>query len=223
MSSVIQSSDSITETEKQLNEICITVLRHSISAEFSNAEKDEVYSMLRCILSSIVVLFSLLSTNSLGKLLFVPKEEIEETLEDLHAILDIPRDQTRPLRLHHPSFRDFLLDQQRCNDPNFWVDEKQAHQTLADRCIELMSTSLKQDICGLDAPGVLVAEVESSQVEQCLPPEVQYACLYWVEHLQKGDARLRDNDKVHQFLQTHLLHWLEALSWMQKCPKEFLR
>ncbi len=79
-----------------------------------------------------------------------------------------------------------------------------------------MSTSLKQDVCHLNSPGVLVTEVESGQVEQCLPPEVQYACLYWIEHLQKSGTRLHDDDQVHQFLQEHLLHWLEALGWMRK-------
>ena len=85
-----------------------------------------------------------------------------------------------------------------------------------------MSSSLKQDICGLDAPGVLVGEVDSSRVETCLPPEVQYACLYWIEHLQKSGGQLHDNDQVHQFLQTHFLHWLEALSWMRKMSEGIL-
>jgi hypothetical protein len=74
-----------------------------------------------------------------------------------------------------------------------------------------MSTSLKQDICGLSAPGVLVTDVKSSQVDELLPPEVQYACLYWVRHLQKSGEQLYNNDQVHQFLKVHLLHWLEAL------------
>jgi hypothetical protein len=60
------------------------------------------------------------------------------------------------------------------------------------------------------------ADMESSQVEQCIPPEVQYACLYWVQHLQKSGNQLYVDDQIHQFLQVHLLHWLEALSWMQK-------
>jgi hypothetical protein len=85
-----------------------------------------------------------------------------------------------------------------------------------------MSTSLKKDICGLCAPGVLMTDIESSQVEQCLPPEVQYACLYWIEHLQKGDAQFSDDDRIYQFLRTHLLHWLEALSLMQKISKGIL-
>jgi hypothetical protein len=210
------SSTSITAPEKHLNEIYITVLEHSISSNYTDEEKDELYSILRHILGSIVVLFSPLSADSLSRLLHVTKHDVNQTLEDLHAILDIPGDNARSLLLHHPSFRDFLLGKDRCGDPKFWVDEKQAHRTLADSCMRLMSTSLKQDICGLNASGVLFTDVESSRVDERLPPEVQYACLYWVKHLQKSGAQLYDNDQVHQFLQVHLLHWLEALSWTQK-------
>jgi hypothetical protein len=85
-----------------------------------------------------------------------------------------------------------------------------------------MATSLKQDICGVDAPGILVADVESSQVEYFLPSEVRYACLYWVQHLQKSGDKLQDSDQFHQFLQAHLLHWLEALSWMRKISEGIL-
>ena len=216
LSSVVRSSGSITEPEKHLNEIYIKVLKHSISAEFSDEEKKDVSDMLRCTLGSIAVLLSPLSIHALSGLLFVPKEEINETLEDFHAILDILEDQTPPLHLHHPSFRDFLLDKGRCTDPSFQVDGEQAHRVLAEKCIRIMSTSLKQDVCGLDAPGMLIINVENSRVEQCLPPEVQYASLYWVQHLQKSGAQLYDNDRVHQFLQVHFLHWLEALSWMRK-------
>ena len=171
--------------------------------------------MLRHVLGSIVILFSPLSADSLSRLLCTQKQEIDQTLQDLHTILDIPEDRTRPLRLHHPSLRDFLLKKSRCGDPNFWVDEKQAHRTLAESCVRLMST-LRQDICGVNAPGVLVTDVESSRLDERLPPEVQYACLYWIQHLQKSSAQLHDNDHVHQFLEVHLLHWLEALGWIGK-------
>jgi hypothetical protein len=79
-----------------------------------------------------------------------------------------------------------------------------------------MSKSLKQDICGQEAPGTLVADIESSQIEGSLSPSVQYACLYWIQHLQKSNAQIYDNDQFHQFLQVHLLHWLEALGWIGK-------
>jgi hypothetical protein len=69
---------------------------------------------------------------------------------------------------------------------------------------------------------MLVTDIESSRVKQCLPLEVQYACLYWVQHFQKCGAQLYDNDQFHQFLQVHLLHWLEALSWMRKISEGIL-
>jgi hypothetical protein len=88
------------------------------------------------------------------------------------------------------------------------------------RCIQLMSTCLKQDLCGIKDPGVLVAGIKSSQVKKCLPLEVQYACLYWVQHLQRSSAQFYN--QVYQFLQDHFLHWLEALSWIGKTSEGIL-
>ncbi|KAF1971159.1 hypothetical protein BU23DRAFT_590769 [Bimuria novae-zelandiae CBS 107.79] len=189
--------------EKHLDEIYITVLKNSVNPNYMDEERAEHYETLRYILGSIVVSLSSLPADAWSKLLHVPKQDVDQTLDDLYAILDIPEDPMRSVRTHHPSFRDFLLNQNRCGDA-FWVDEKQAHQLLAEDCIQLMAASLKQDICGVDAP------------EQSLPPELQYACLYWTQHLQKSDVHLRDNGQVHRFLQEHLLHWLEALGWMGK-------
>jgi hypothetical protein len=90
-------------------------------------ERRRFYGMLRQILGSIVVLSSPLLVKSLSNLLHATKQQVNQTLKSLHAILDIPEDEDRPLRLHHPSFRDFLLNEDRCKDPNFWVDEKQVH------------------------------------------------------------------------------------------------
>ncbi|OBT39271.1 hypothetical protein VE00_10181 [Pseudogymnoascus sp. WSF 3629] len=208
------SSSAVTEPEKHLNEIYLAVLKHSISSEYLDEEKEEVCYMLKHTLGSIVVLLSPLSTSSLSRLLHLPKEYLGRTFQDLYAILDIPDDPTRPLRLHHPSFRDFLLNKDRCGE--FWVDKKEAHQILAAGCIQLMSQTLKKDICEMHAPGSQTSEVESSWIEKCLPPEVQYACLYWVQHLQRGGSQVHSGDDAHRFLQAHLLHWLEALGWMGK-------
>jgi hypothetical protein len=215
------SSNAINAPEKHLNEIYLAVLRHSISPGYTSKEAEEQCYMLKSLLGSIVTLFSPLSTQSLSKLVDASHQEVDQILDDLHAILVIPKDQTCPLRLHHPSFRDFLLDKERC-DSNFQVDETQAHQTLANYCIQLMSTSLKQNVCEQEAPGTLVADVERSRIEHCLPPEVRYACLYWIQHLQKSSTQLCDTDRVYQFLQVHFLHWLEALSWIGKTSEGVL-
>ncbi|KAH8707489.1 hypothetical protein GQ44DRAFT_831007 [Phaeosphaeriaceae sp. PMI808] len=211
---LLKSSTSTTAPEEHLNDLYTTVLKKSIRPEYSIKERAALNDMLQHILGSIVILFSQLSASSLHKLLSVAKQRINQVLKDLHAILDIPKADDHPLRLHHPSFRDFLLDNKRCEDPNLWVDEKQAHQKLADCCIRVMSKSLKQDVCDVQAVGTLVVNVEKSRIEKHLPPEVQYACLHWIKHLEKGGTQLCDNVQAHRFLQEHFLHWLEALGWI---------
>ena len=211
------SSSAITAPDKHLDEIYLTVLKHSISSGYLDEEIEEVCDMLKHTLGSIVVLLLPLSASSLSRLLHLPREDINRTFEDLHAILDIPKDPTRLLRLHHPSFRDFLLNKDRCGD--FWVDEKKAHQILAAGCIQLMSQTLKKDICEMHAPGSQTSQVENWWIEKCLPPEVQYACLYWVQHLQRSGSQVHDGKEAHQFLQAYLLHWLEALGWIGKASE----
>src|SRR5204862_7456220 len=87
------SSTTITAPEKHLNEVYITILKHSISPDYTDEEKEYLYGMLRHILGSIVVLFFPLSAVSLAGLPDIPEVEVYQRLEDLHAILDIPKDQ----------------------------------------------------------------------------------------------------------------------------------
>ena len=213
---ILKGDKSVAMPENHLSEIYLTVLKNSIYQHYTEQEKEDLYNTLREILGSIITLSSPLSVHALTRLLYIPNQDIDPILEDLYAILDIPEDRTLPLRLHHPSFRDFLLNKERCSDLNFWVDERHAHQTLANNCIRLMSSCLQQNICRQEVPGTLVADVEGSQIEQCLPLEVRYACLYWIQHLYKSGAELFDNGQIHQFLQVYLLYWLEALGWIGK-------
>jgi hypothetical protein len=235
------SSSSVIAPEKYLNEIYITVLKHSISSDYTKEEKEELFAMLRHTLGSVVVLFTPLSPSSLSRLHHFPETKVKQTLEDLHAILDVPEDQTHLLRLHHPSFRDFLLSPQRCRDPHFWVDEKNAHKALANHCIQLMSQELNhKDLCGLRDPGARVTQVPHKELARCLPPELQYACEYWVSHLWRSKVELdesrvhrllrefcvpcfqqcreylKDDTPAHRFTLNHWLHWLGAfaLGWV---------
>ena len=202
--------------EAELDNIYAMVLSQALPAEFAHEEKQELCSLLRLILGSLVILFSSLPQNSLACLLHITAEDVDQILSDLHAIIDVPEDRTLPLRLHHPSFREFLLNKERCCDPAFLVDEKEAHWKLLKNCMEIMGSVLKQDICGASSPGVFLDSVEKSRIHQCIPPEIQYACLYWTKHLQNSHIQLCDHDHVHKFLQAHFLHWFEALSWIGK-------
>lgn len=213
---LLDGSTYASSPEEHLNDLYTSVLRGCVHPNYSAMQRERLCERLRIILGSIVVLSAPLPVSSLQRLLCLSPEMIDPTLQDLHAILDIPNAENHPIRLHHPSFGDFLLDHTRCTDPKFLVDKARAHKHLADRCIQLMQISLKQDICGLNTPGMLVADADRSLIEQSLPPDAQYACCYWMDHVQGSGTPICDNDELHVFLQTHLLHWLEALGWLGK-------
>ena len=152
-------------------------------------------------------------------LLAMEADEIRGSLEDLHAIISVPddgRDVSRPIRLHHYNFRDFIFDRKRCIDPDFWIDERSAHRTVAENCLRLMSEKLKRDICELHSPGRLVQDIDRARIEQYIPKELQCACLHWVEHFRQSGLALEDNDSVHQFFKKHFLHWLEVMLLLRK-------
>ncbi|KAF2183651.1 putative WD-repeat protein [Zopfia rhizophila CBS 207.26] len=216
LSAILDGNVCTTAPDKSLDEIYLTVLENSIQADFDEEEEREHCSMLREVLGAIVILFSSLSISSLAKLVNVPGKDIDESFADLHAILDIPNDGDLPIRLHHPSFRDFLVNRKRCNDLRFWVNERKAHRLLADYCIDLMSMELKRDTCDLQEPGIIARDVSKQKIETDLPAALQYACQYWVQHLMRSDTQLEDYNKTHNFLLQHLLHWFEALSLIGK-------
>jgi hypothetical protein len=155
---ILEGSMSVATPEQHLDQLYLTVLQGSIPATFRKQEKVRLCSMQRQVLGSIVISLSPHSAASLGRLIELSERQVEQTLGKLHAIINVPKDVPGFLHLHHPSFRDFLLDKDRCSDLHFWVDERQAHQILAVKCIQLMSKCLRQDICRVDAPGTLVAE-----------------------------------------------------------------
>jgi hypothetical protein len=208
--------ESAASPERYLNQLYLTVLQKSVQSSDIARELAKFHSIMRQILGSIAALSSPLSVLSLSRLILLPEQKVIKTLKKLHAILDVPKDQGQQLRLHHPSFRDFLFNVDRCVDRNLHVDEKQAHTLLASNCIELMSSRLKQDICGIKAPGTLVAEVEKDRIAQCIRPELQYACVNWIQYVTKAGMQLCDGDQMHVFLKAHFLHWLEALGWLGK-------
>jgi hypothetical protein len=210
------SASTVSEPERHLDTIYTTVLCASIPGTYSEEEQKLAYSDLRLVLGSIVVLFSALSVKTLSELLDLPSEETSEIITELHSVLDVPEEHDHPLRLHHDSFRSFLLDGDRCKEREMVVNEQQAHLRLAEGCFRVMSSILKEDVCGQGMPGVLVSDVNISHVQECLPPEAQYACLYWVRHLVKSGRRSFDDGYINQFLREHALHWMEAMSWMGK-------
>lgn len=125
------------------------------------------------VVGAIVMLQSPLSVISLSRLTGLSERLIHVRLNSLHSVLNVPKDETRPVKLFHLSFRDFLLDQEtREKNPDFWVDEGEMNQKLATRCI-LLCCSLRKSLCDLPSAGTPRVAIDHQIINNCLPPELQ--------------------------------------------------
>ena len=151
------------------------------------------------------------------------KAEVEELVGLCGSFLTI-REET--VYLVHQSAKDYLSDRERKNI--FLLGQEYEHANIACLCLEKMSTILRKDICNLQAPGFPFSDVEQSSIRARIPSYIQYACLYWADHLQQAGSTkqetltLREDCQVLEFFRTHFLHWLEALSLMGKLSEAVL-
>jgi hypothetical protein len=184
----------------------------------TDSEKQDLVDDFRKVVGTIVLLAEPLSTSSLSRLIGVPRTVVDDKLDLLHSVLSVPDCAESPVRMFHLSFRDFLVDPDKCGANPFWVDERVTHERIATRCIDLLFRSghLKKDICNLKNPGTARAEVKPAVIDRCLPTDVRYACLYWVYHVEQSDACITNRHQAYLFLKRHFLHWLEALSLLGK-------
>ncbi|KAI8945761.1 putative wd40 protein [Xylaria longipes] len=204
--------------ETKLNAVYQPILAQMLRS-LSGQRREEALTEFRIIVGSIVVLATPLSTSALARLLNIEEVIIENRLDHLHSVLSVPAAAEEPIKFFHLSFRDFLLGPEKLEKPSFWIDAGHTHQQLKTNCLRVMEDSLKKDMCSLYWPAS--ACPSSERVDECLPPEVRYACQYWVHHTEQAGGVLRD-DEVHGFLKVHLLHWLEAMALLGRIDEALM-
>ncbi|KAH8891480.1 hypothetical protein GQ53DRAFT_720081, partial [Thozetella sp. PMI_491] len=197
----------------QLDKTYLPILRQTLQGK-SDMQKRRLLDKFQDIVGVIILLAEPLSASALSKLLGIPLAIIQGQLQTLHSVLVVPKTADTPIRTFHLSFRDFLLDPSKKYTNEFWVSKQATHARLAFYCFRLLST-LKKDICDLRNPGISLSEVDHQTIQRCLPPETQYACLYWANHFELAQLSVSD-DEVYKLLTTHFLHWLEALCLLGK-------
>ncbi|KAK3613690.1 hypothetical protein LTR22_028053 [Elasticomyces elasticus] len=206
----------------ELDRTYLPVLERLLFGKSSNAQ-DRIVQRFNETVGPIVLLANPLPITALSRLLVMSEEDIYHGLQRLHSVLQIPTqiDGSQPIRTLHQSFRDFLLDSANCNKTRFWIDEVQTYRKLAIRCIHLLSSGkLKEDVCGVEAPGTRRAEIARSRIRECLPDAIAYACCYWVHHMVRSGEEATDEGGIAgKFLRKHLLHWIEAMSWLGKAAE----
>ncbi|KAF3922923.1 hypothetical protein ABW20_dc0100899 [Dactylellina cionopaga] len=202
----------------QLEKTYLPIL-HQIIVNTSPTTQVRLVEEFKQVVGTILNLESPLSVPSLSCLLSISEGAIDRKLKYLHSVLDIPSETNRqaPIRAFHLSFRDFLFDprlRENIKFQNFWINDEKSHMEIASRCIKLMASSegLRRNICCLSSVDTLRSDIDKKLIEKHLSPELQYACHYWVYHLERSKQNINDNGPVDNFLRQHILHWLEAIS-----------
>ncbi|RAH57163.1 WD40 repeat-like protein [Aspergillus piperis CBS 112811] len=184
--------------------------------------QNELVKQFRQVVGTIVALESPLSIASLSKLINMKESLIRTRLDSLHSVLSIPKDNNRPVRMFHLSFREFRLHPETKEKTKLSVDGQSTHRDLAHKCIAVMMDpqhGLRQDICDLRKHGTSRDDITTEQIEGCFPAELRYSTRYWVRHLHQGAWILSDHDEIHEFLKKNFLHWLEAMSILGHLPE----
>ena len=115
-------------------------------------EVDILARRFRDTVGSIIVLFNSLSTVVLARLSPALSETISITLDPLKSVLNVPEDRNTSIQLLYSSFRDFLINKDRCLDRHFWIDQGKAHHDIAKHCLCVISKTLKRNIYRLRTP-----------------------------------------------------------------------
>lgn len=119
----------------------------------------------------------------------------------------------------HQSAKDYLMKAEADIFPH---GRDENHDRMVSQSIQMMSSTLRKDIYNLRDPGCSIYQIPAFDAGLDPLASLGYACCHWVHHLEQLDTRQRqsagfcEDGQIHLFLETHLLHWLEALSLMRK-------
>lgn len=191
-----------------LDDMYQQLLLHSVLGKRDPRDHTKWLERFRLIAGSIMVMLDVMPAEALAKLLEI--RDVRPTLHSLRSVLNVPEIESQPVRIFHPSFREFLLEKQRCTDPRFLIHGKESHITLFRNCMRLIS-EIKPNVCNLQEPQVSCNDISQDVIQSNIPTHIQYACRYWASHFKQGNPVKKDTEVLLQFLTKHLLPWLEVL------------
>ncbi|KAL4951392.1 hypothetical protein BDW69DRAFT_186426 [Aspergillus filifer] len=199
-------------THGELDGMYTGILKDVLS-DATEEETEDTRLEFQAIVGAIVVLYQPLSIAALSDLLSKEKSNVTNSLERLSSVILISANNSL-IRLVHLSFPEFLTSDERCSEEAFRISKKDRHADMVTRCLATLTNTLRQDICQLGDAAILQSSIDADTVNEKIPSHVQYACQYWVDHLQASNSRhlALDDRLVRKFLKEYLLHWLECLS-----------
>ncbi|OCB85826.1 WD40 repeat-like protein [Sanghuangporus baumii] len=201
-------SDSRSLSNFGLNELYATVLRSSGIRWQNKTSKQRFAKVMALLLLSKAPL----SSDTIDGILGFPHQETSLILLSRLRSL-ITYTPGGPVRLFHVSFSDYLMSSGPSGEPWF-IDISEAKRLIVDRCFIVMENLLRFNISDLRTSFVYndVNPAFDDHVKTCVPPHLEYACLYWAQHLQDVPYAPDLLVKLSDFAYHRLLFWFEVLS-----------
>jgi WD40 repeat protein len=205
-----------------LDELYLQVLTTSVCSVY-HEDENLLCDTLRTVVGSIVAAQQPLSVPVHALLLSSDTAAVQRTVESLSALL---LSTSGVVRSFHPSFPDFIVNCERCNDSRFLVMLEEHHHRLARGCLALLNQYLRYNIANLKDPDVANSDIEDLESrlfqgicddDDDLGPSytqaLSYAARYWTTHIVFSSAMDSELlDSLSRFCNEHLFHWLELLS-----------
>ncbi|KAF4509475.1 hypothetical protein G6O67_003648 [Ophiocordyceps sinensis] len=188
--------------------------------QISTLEDARICRQILAVISKVyrpITLYELTSFVDMPDGLFGNLDALEEMIKLCGSFLTL-RDNT--LYFVHQSAKDFLLEKA----SQEILPPKCMHYAIFSQSLQVMSSSLRNDVYGLGSPGSPVDGLKEPEPNPLAA--ARYSCVNWVKHLCDCDFSLSSDDfsylsrndwldcqgETLGFLREHFLHWIEALS-----------
>ncbi|CAG8158154.1 unnamed protein product [Penicillium salamii] len=212
LSDLLAAGNNSVKAEIGLDRLYTTVLESSFATIIDSDDRVAALGLFHRVIGSVVILFDVMTAPDLAMLLGEPEGQVLTVLSCQESVIDVTK-HNGPIRLVHPSFRDFLLDSTRCLQSDFLVDTKEEHGRLFRCCVQLMKDHLRRNMCMSSQPAINPRDhISKSDMRKNIPIAVQYASCYWIHHLRRSAIDPTEDGDILEFFQYRFIYWLEALA-----------
>ncbi|KAG8696191.1 hypothetical protein FRC08_007311 [Ceratobasidium sp. 394] len=202
------------ESIRDIDTLYTTVMRTAFDNNVPESlERDET----RLVLCTLICAQGPLTVEGLAGLLsFESASSVEKALLPLWPLLQVS-DTSRLVTIQYEWVVNYMLDHQRSN--RLHCDAKEHHTRLARICFDLIHMPNPPfNICKLESSYTRDWEVPNieKRVQEAISPELLYACRHWGSHVELAGYPEDLLNRIHGFLATRLLLWMEILN-LNRC------
>jgi hypothetical protein len=205
----------------QIDKLYLNVLQSATEDDASGPSR-ALCRRVGNLLRTIVLLEKPVSIRTLAHLMGV-SSNVQDVDNDVRALASVflisptsgSKKFSETVSTFHPSFRDFLVDPQRCSDEGFLVKPAAHQQELFYQCLQVMNQNLCYDICGIRNLGLANTDTHDllERIASSVSEPLQYACQFWPVHMIASSPLAEPvSAALYEFCTKHLFHWFEVLS-----------